>query len=184
MRFIRWLSSKTFELEKMKLNFAIALCLLLGSLPNQAQAKEPSFEDFPAKKYTGKIILPKWIKREGPDEWRDQFDKLVDEPEINFAGKFFVALHSCGTFCRYYTLTDLSTGKESGLLDHFNTGQPEPKTTKGLLNVSNLRFTADSNLIVVEYMVKLPSGEQCREKKFVLDKKELRPVTKLRVGCK
>ena len=90
----------------------VAISLVFFYLtPALAAQSSPRFEDYQVAVSTGTIHQPKWIRHIGGDEWRDDMGKLVDPPEINFAGKYFVAVHSCGTGCRYYTMTDLSSGR-------------------------------------------------------------------------
>ena len=52
----------------------------------------PRFEDYEVAIYRGTIHRPKWIRRAADDEWRDELGKLVEPPEINFAGKYFVSV--------------------------------------------------------------------------------------------
>ncbi len=82
------------------------LIICVSSIP--AQGNLPRFEDYEVSLHRGKTHLPKWIRRVSEGEWRDDLGKLVESPQVNFAGKYFVAAHSCGTGCRYYTMTDLS----------------------------------------------------------------------------
>ena len=91
----------------------LTVSLLGFCLPVSAPTQNtPRFEDYAVAVYTGRIQRPKWIHPGPSGEWRDKLGKLVEPPEINFAGKYFVAVHSCGTSCRYYTMTDLSSGRE------------------------------------------------------------------------
>jgi hypothetical protein len=92
----------------------------------------PRFEDYEVAIYRGTIYRPKWIRRVTDDEWRDELGRLVEPPEINFAGKYFVSVHSCGIGCRYYTLTDRSSGRELDLLNDFGAAEPPPTTHAGL----------------------------------------------------
>ena len=71
--------------------FLLILCVL--SIP--AQDNLPRFEDYEVSLYRGNTHLPNWIRRGSDDDWRDDLGKLVDSPEINFAGRYFVAVHSC-----------------------------------------------------------------------------------------
>lgn len=90
---------------KTMLQAILILSILLGSTLAQGEER-PRFEDYEVSSYRGAIRPPKWIRHVGDNEWRDNFGKLVAPPEINFAGRYFIALHSCGTGCSYYTLTD------------------------------------------------------------------------------
>ncbi len=65
----------------------------IGGLPLQVTGQtSPRFEDYEVAIYKGTIHRPKWIRRAADDEWRDELGKLVEPPEINFAGKYFVSV--------------------------------------------------------------------------------------------
>jgi hypothetical protein len=82
---------------------SITFLLVFGGLTLQVTGQtSPRFEDYEVAIYKGTIHRPKWIRRAADDEWRGELGKLVEPPEINFAGKYFVSVHSCGTGCRYY----------------------------------------------------------------------------------
>jgi len=148
--------------------FAISLifCSLTPSLVAQSTSR---FEDYEVPVYTGAIHRPKWIRKVGGNEWRDNLGKLVDPLEVNFAGKYFVAVHSCGTGCRYYTMTDLSSGRALDLLKDFDAAEPPPKTRDGYPYITDLITRANSKLLVAQYHVELRRGKECRERAFVLD---------------
>jgi len=122
------------------------LVLFIGT-PLLAQVL-PRFEDYAVAPYRGQIHAPKWIRHVGGDEWRDNLGKLVDPPEINFAGKYFIAVHSCGTGYRYYTLTDLSSGRALDVLNDFATTEPPPKTRDGHQYIADLISRANSKMLV------------------------------------
>jgi len=145
--------------------------------------KAPRFEDYAVQVYSGRIHRPKWISHEGSGEWRDKLDKLVGSPEVNFAGKYFVAAHSCGTECRYYTMTDLSTGRELAILSDFNAAEPAPKTREGYTYIPILVTRPNSRLLVAQYDIDSPSSHECRERAFVLDGEKIRPITGTRRSC-
>ncbi len=144
----------------------------------------PRFENYKVPLYQGKIHLPKWIKRVSDDEWRDNLGKLVEPPNINFGGKYFVAVHSCGTGCRYYTLTDLSSGRELKALDDFTTAEPPPKTSDGFEYLTVLYNRPDSKMLVAQYNVDLRQGKsQCRERAFLFEDGKFKPITKTKYRC-
>jgi hypothetical protein len=143
----------------------------------------PRFEDYPVAIFTGAIHQPKWVRRVGDDEWRDEVNKLVEAPVVNFAGKYFVAVHSCGTSCRYYTMTDLSSGRELKLLKDFGAAEPSPTTRKGYTYVTDLLTHANSKLLVAQYHVNSSRGEECRERAFLFDGKLIAPLTNTRRTC-
>jgi hypothetical protein len=144
----------------------VILSLLLTFFAAQSA---PKFEDYKVAVYSGAMHWPKWIRHVGNDEWRDELDKLVEPPEINFAGKYFVAVHSCGTGCRYYTMTDLSSGREIKLLKNFG--------------AADLLTRANSKLLVAQYHVNSSRGEECRERAFLFDGKLITPLTNTRRTC-
>jgi len=153
---------------------AIAFFWLTCSVAAQSW---PRFADYPARIYTGPIHRPKWIRHVTGAEWRDDIDKLVIPPEVNFAGQYFVSVHSCGTFCRYYTMTDLSSGRELELLKDFAAGEPTPKTRDGYPYITDLETRANSKLLVAHYLIQAPHGDDCRERAFVLNNGKITPVT-------
>ena len=143
----------------------------------------PTFEDYPIAVYSGRIHRPKWIRRGTSGEWRDQLGKLVEPAEINFAGKYFVSVHSCGTSCRYYTMTDLSTGRELNLLRDFDAVEPPPRTHDGYQFITDLVSRPDSKLLVAQYRIDAPRGERCRERSFILEAGKLSAVSGTRPTC-
>src|SRR6266480_4145746 len=79
--------------EMMKSAVTIAISLMFFCLtPSLAAQSSSRFEDYEVSVYTGAIQRPKWIHHVGGDEWRDNLGKLVDPPEVNFAGKYFVVV--------------------------------------------------------------------------------------------
>jgi hypothetical protein len=153
---------------------------LTASLAAQSSSR---FEDYGVSVYAGPIHQPKWIRHISGDEWRDNLGKLVDPPEVNFAGKYFVAVHSCGTGCRYYTMTDLSSGRGLELLKDFGAAEPPPKTRDGYPYLTDLITRSHSKLLVAQYHVELREGEECRERAFVFDGEKITPVNNTRRTC-
>lgn len=145
----------------------------------------PRFEDYPAAPYRGPVHPPVWLRRGDGGEPRDDLGKLVEDPSVNFAGRFFVCVHSCGTGCRYYTLTDLSTGRDLDLLEMFMTAEPPPKTRDGREYLTELFSRPDSRLLFAQYHIGLYRGEEeeCRERVFLLEGLSLKPLTATRRGC-
>jgi len=159
------------------------LLIFLGLALQVIGHKPPRFEDYEVAIYRGRIHTPKWIRRVEDDEWRDETSKLSDPPEINCAGKYFVAAHSCGTGCRYYTMTDLSSGKELDLLKAFSAGESPPKTRAGFPFLTELLTRANSKLLVAQFRVQSPRGEECSERAFILEREKIAPVTNTRRSC-
>ncbi len=150
--------------------------------PSLAAQSSPRFKDYEVPVYTGAIHRPKWIRRVSGDEWRDNLGKLVEPPEVNFAGKYFISVHSCGTGCRYYTMTDLSSGRELNLLKDFGAAEPPPTTREGY-PYTDLITRANSKLLVAQYRVESPRGEECRERAFVLVGDKLTPIIGTQRTC-
>lgn len=161
---------------------AISLSILFLIAASSAQ-NFPRFEDYPMPVYSGKIHQPTWISHVADGEWRDNLGKLVGPPEVNFAGKYFIGVHSCGTGCRYYTLTDLSSGRSLDVLRDFDAGEPAPKTRDGYPYITNLITRANSKLLVAQYHVDLHGGEECRERAFVFDGDKITTISKTRRAC-
>lgn len=160
-----------------------SIALVLIFLDLGIQVTPARFEDFEVAVYRGTIHRPKWIRQVANDEWRDEVGKLVEPPEINFAGKYFVSVHSCGTGCRYYTMTDLSSGRELDLLKDFGAAEPPPTTRDGYTYITDLLTRAHSRLLVAQFHVDTPRGEECRERAFILDGEKITPVTHTRRSC-
>lgn len=168
----------------MRAMIIIAVALTSSCLTQSLAAQSLiRFEDHEVSVYTGAIHRPKWIRRVSADEWRDRVGKLVESPEVNFAGKYFVSVHSCGTVCRYYTMTDLSSGRELSLLNDFGAAELPPKTREGYPYVTDVVTRANSKLLVAQYRIDAPRGEECRERAFVFDGGKLRAITGTRRTC-
>jgi len=157
--------------------------IFLGLIFPVAGQRSERFEDYEVAIYTGAIHRPNWIRRVADDEWRDELGKLVEPPQINFAGKYFVSEHSCGTGCRYYTLTDLSSGRELNLLKDFRATEPPPTTREGYPYLTDLVTRANSRLLLAQFRVDSPRGKQCRERAYILEGEKITPVTNTRRSC-
>ena len=114
-----------------KLATIVSISVMLFWATISVAQTSPQFNDYETRVYSGTIHPPKWIRLVGNNEWRDDLGKLVEAPEVNFAGKYFVSAHSCGTSCRRYTMSDLSSGRELGILKAFDAAEPAPKTREG-----------------------------------------------------
>ena len=156
------------------------------------QARLPKFEDYPIPIYRGRIHRPSWAHLKKGDCWRDKLNKCIgDYPaHVNFAGKYFAIAHSCGTECRYYTLTDLSTGRELEVLSDFETAEPMPKTSDGHEYLTLIFTRPNSRMMVAQYYIHLglnPDGtykEECRERRFIFDGHHIKPVSGTRnISC-
>ena len=160
------------------------LLIAMSLSSSRAADPGPRFSDYPVPLYQGAIHPPGWIRQGTDGEIRDDLDKLVEPPEINFAGKYFIAVHSCGTSCRYYTLTDLSSGRDLETLSSFASAEPPPRTRDGHTYITILVHRPASRMLVAQYHVELKLGkEECRERVFLFDGQKLKPVTKTRYHC-
>lgn len=162
--------------------FIFVVCVLSISAQQNAS---PSFEDYPVSTFKGKIHAPKWIKEFIKDVWQDDLGKGVEPLEINFAGKYYVSTHSCGTGCRYYTMTDLSSGRELETLNDFSSAEPLPKTFDGREYLTILYYRPESKMLIAQYLVGFNSAnEQCRERAFIFDGRKIKPITKTKNQCR
>ncbi|WP_224005267.1 hypothetical protein [Paraburkholderia tropica] len=174
---------------RSKLVTIIAYFIVISASPVFAadDAGVPKFSDYPSVVYTGRLHIPSYyVKSDGI--WRDDMGKAVSPPRVNFAGKYYIGLHSCGTECRYYTLSDLDTGNDSKALDMFSSDGAEPtKTSDGRTYVTDLISRPDSRLVIAQYQIDETAGRpaECRERMFLLsdDGEKASPVTKTLNGC-
>jgi hypothetical protein len=177
----------------MKFHRTILAALVLATfsaltLSQEARDRpaETPFKRFPARVYSGPVKLPKGLHRDTDGAWRDDLDKWVDEPRVNFAGEYFLAGHSCGTCCRYYTLHNLRTGLEFNAISMFNAGDTPPRTRDGHTYVPILSFRPNSRLLIVQYDLDpcMPAETgQCRERYFVFDGGRFKAISKTHSRC-
>lgn len=147
--------------------------------------KTPRFEDYKVPLYTKELHNPGWITHIRGDEWRDELNKLVSPPEINFAGKYFICAHSCGTGCSYYTLTDLSSGRELEVLDKLKTMGPRQKTRNKDKYFIELMSRPNSKMLVVQYQSELNQRKpECWERVYLFEGERLQPITNIRRRCR
>jgi len=157
----------------MKASAFLKWLLLVPVLLNQelCSAAESDFSKYPVPLYQGSLHIPTYYKKTD-DGWRDDDGKLVAPLAINFAGKYYIGLHSCGTECRYYSMSDLSSGKDSSALNMFSSnGEARLRTRDGRTYITDLASRADSNLLVARYYIDASDGKaaECRQKEFLLD---------------
>lgn len=153
-----------------------------------SRMKEPGFSDYVVELYSGRLIIPAYYKKSG-DVWRDDLGKEVGSPDINFAGRYHVGVHSCGAECRYYTLSDLSTGRDSKALDMFSSdGEVPPRTKDGRTYITTLLTRSNSAMIVAQYHIDEATDHppECRERIFVFNNvsEKLTPITATMNGCR
>ena len=75
----------------------------------------PAYDDFPTQSYLPDDHPVFEIDTEGWDDWSlERYLPTIQamlEQGPNFAGRYSVALLSCGTSCRFYVITDAETGE-------------------------------------------------------------------------
>ncbi|WP_205417378.1 hypothetical protein [Trinickia diaoshuihuensis] len=114
--------------------------------------------------------------------------KEVAPVRINFAGRYYMGLHSCGTQCRYFTLSDLSTGQDSNAFDMFSAADGKRATTRdGRSYVTELVVHPNSTMVIARYHIDSSAARpsECRERVFVLadDGMQVNPITATVEGC-
>jgi hypothetical protein len=152
----------------------------------QTRTRQFQFEQFPVEIYKGSIRIPTGLHKDVEGAWRDALEKLVDEPEVTFAGEYYLAGHSCGTFCRYYQLFDLRTGKDIQGVDQFTAAEDPPKTPDGHPYLTILYSKPDSRLLIAEYHLDFDDPkkqETCRQQYFVLKTGKLQAISKIFSFC-
>jgi hypothetical protein len=170
--------------QRMKI--LLTFIFLIGIQPVIAQTKLPQFSDYPVKVYRGKIHKPKWLHRGSEGEWRDSQNKLVGDPVVAFAGRYHVGAHSLGAGARYYSLTDLSTGRESNALYRFATSEPIPRLRDRREFLTLIYTRPNSRLIVAQYLIDytMTSIPECRERSFLFENGKIRPISKTIYRCR
>lgn len=104
----------------------------------------------------GRLYLPEgYIQKD--DIWFDDLGKAVNPPVINFAGSYNISSHSCGSGFRYYTLTNLTNGKDfSEIFANFVSGQENNTAINYFIELVS---KPDSNLLLARYYKKLDSED-------------------------
>ena len=149
------------------------------------QATSASFSEYSVDLYRGDMHISRDISRDHQGVWRDGAGKAIAKPEVNFAGRYYLGVHSCGASCRFYSLTDLSTGADLDALNMFASTDPPPTTRDGYRYVSYLTTKPDSVLLIATYVIDTPSGTKCRERPFALQELTLVPVARTKaVPCR
>jgi hypothetical protein len=80
-------------------------------------------------------------------------------------------------------MTNLSTGRDLNVLKDFDSGEPALKTREGYTYVAILVTRANSKLLVAQYRIDSPRGEECRERAFVFNGNQLTAITGTRRTC-
>ena len=168
-----------------RFKFELIFLVLLLVLPISALGQRPRFGEHPVSMYEGKLHFPKWCRHVQGTEWRDGQNKLVEPPSINFAGKYYVAGHSLGAGARYYTLTDLTSGRELSVLDRFATTEGSPELPNGMHYLVSLTSRQTSSLLRVRFQQENWAADsgQCFERYFLFRDKKLLAVGDRRYRC-
>jgi hypothetical protein len=166
--------------------FAPLAVLFAGIGVAQSQPRQFQFEQFPVRVFKGLIRIPKGVRKVPDNEWIDEAGKSVGKPKVNFAGDYWLLGHSCGTWCRWYSLTSLRTGTDIAGIQMFNTAEPTPVTTDGHPYLTILYTRPDSRLIIAGYHLNFDSSvnkETCRQRYYLLEADKLRPISKTLPFC-
>ncbi len=162
----------------------IAICLtMLFALTNDSSAQGKGsirFDQFPVQVYRGHLKTPREFHRTEDGYWLDESGKPASPPRVNFAGEYYLAVHSCGTCCRYYTLNSLRTGDESNEVSMFASAEPAPRTKDGHTYVAELSFKPGSKLLIVDYFLDTctPADKNIRRRRyFAFDGQHFKPLS-------
>jgi hypothetical protein len=106
---------------------------------------------------------------------------------VNFAGEYYLAGHSCGTCCRYYTLNNLRTGAKVREVSMFDAADSNPHLTRdGRTYVPILFFKPRSKLLVVQYELDLCTStgkNECRQRSFIFEGGHFRAISRTLRSC-
>jgi hypothetical protein len=158
----------------------------LRPLAAQKDGREPQFNQFPVDVYHGHNKIPREFHKDKDGLWLDESGKPASAPRVNFAGEYYLAAHSCGTCCRYYTLSNLRTGGEISQISMFDAGEPTPTTKDGHTYIPILFFKPDSRLLIVQYEFDLCTPvehNKCRQRDFVFEDGHFRSLSKTLQPC-
>jgi hypothetical protein len=169
------------------LRFPIFLTIiLLCAEAALCQQRQFQFDQFPATVYRGQIQVPPGVARHTASGWIDEGLRSVLDPEVNFAGEYWLLAHSCGTYCRWYSLSNLRTGKEIRDISQFATAEPTPMTKDGIPYLTILYSQPNSRLLIAEYHLNFDvpnQQETCRQRYFLLDAGKINPISKTFPFC-
>ena len=144
--------------------------VLLFSILLNANELAKEFEKYPTKVYNGELLFPQDYQCD-ENNCKDINYKIVDL-SLNFAGKYAVVLHSCGTECRFYSMIDVTNANEDfEILSRFNT---TPDTSSSKESIDILTHSKNSKLLIVQ---KFYSDDTCIQEKFILDDNALNNIT-------
>ena len=175
---------------RLKITFyaLLPVALVVGSACNGGAQERDAihFNQFPVEVYRGHLEIPKELHRDSEDRWQDESGKLASQPHVNFAGEYYLAVHSCGTCCRYYTLNNLRTGGRVSEVSMFDAAEPSPLTKDGRTYVPILFFNPGSKLLVVQYQLDMctPADKnECRRRYFIFENGHFKPISRTLRSC-
>ena len=171
----------------------LILALLTSAFGAELEQKlEAKFDKYKVKEvYKGEIKIPKSYKKDEEGLYRDKFGKFVSNQQefyVNFAGKYMIVTHSCGTSCYYRTVEDLSAGKTVNIegMDKFDNTETRPLFKDSEIGgFAKLYTREDSDLLMARYVNF--DTDVCKQEYFVLKtlkngKKKLKSISK-RTPC-
>jgi hypothetical protein len=167
----------------------LPIALLPGSARHcGAQERDAiNFNQFPVEVYRGPLKIPREFHREPDGKWQDESGKPASQPQVNFAGEYYLAGHSCGTCCRYYTLNNLRTGAKVREVSMFDAADSNPHLTRdGRTYVPILFFKPRSKLLVVQYELDLCTStgkNECRQRSFIFAGGHFRAISRTLRSC-
>jgi len=171
-------------------NCAVLACAIffvyLKPLAAQKDGQAFQFDQFQVDVYRGHLEIPREFHKDRDGLWVDESGKPALAPRVNFAGEYYLAAHSCGTCCRYYTLNNLQTGGQISQVSIFDAGDPTPTTKDGRTYVPILFFKPDSRLLIVQYELDLCTPvehNQCRQHYFVFEDGRFRSISRTLPSC-
>ena len=178
----------------MKLNIMMLIFALLTSAfgAELEQKLEAKFDKYKVKEvYKGEIKIPKSYKKDEEGLYRDELGKFVSNQQqfyVNFAGKYMIVTHSCGTSCYYRTVEDLSAGKSVKIegMDKFDNTETRPLFKDSEMGgFAKLYTREDSDLLMARYVNF--DTDICKQEYFVLKtlkngKMKLKSISK-RISC-
>lgn len=125
------------------------------------------FDQYPSQNFEGKYTIPPSYQLQSNGwEYKDENNLSIGEIKANFAGKFCIILHPCGSGCRFYSLLDLESGREDyEILSDFNTTPDEREKP----SIDVLISRKESNLLIVRSFF---DDSSCKQSFYLLENKK------------
>ena len=173
---------------KTALYALLSVALILSPAPLCAAQQQSAirFDQYSVDIYREHAKIPREFHKDADGQWQDASGKPAFQPRVNFAGEYFLAVHSCGTCCRYYTLHNLRTGGSIREVSMFNAADPSPTTRDGRAYVPILFFKPGSKLLVVQYQLDLcttADKNECRQRYFILENGHFKAISQTLRSC-